>query len=118
MLLLSTLTTAVDKSDKATISSYDIAAVTANLTNDKLSLMLEAKGSTTYWGYQYSAGQWGDALFKVERCLPIFSFRRDPAGVVTLISGIFSMRKRLEVEAARRGQSVPTVHKPEIYSNL
>jgi len=59
------------------------------------------------------SGDGGDALFKVERCLPIFSFRRDPAGVVTLILGIFRMGKRLEVEAARRGQSVPAVRKPE-----
>jgi hypothetical protein len=59
------------------------------------------------------SGDGGDALFKVERCLPIFSFRRDPAGVVSLILGIFRMGKRLEVEAARRGQSVPAVHKPE-----
>jgi hypothetical protein len=58
------------------------------------------------------SGNRGDALFKVERCLPIFSFRRDPAGVVSLILGFYRMRKRLEVEAARRGQSVPAVHKP------
>jgi hypothetical protein len=64
------------------------------------------------------SGDGGDALFKVERCLPIFSFRRDPAGVVSLFLGIFRMGKRLEVEAARRGQSVPAVRKPEGYSNL
>jgi hypothetical protein len=64
------------------------------------------------------SGDGGDALFKVERCLPNVGFSRDPAGVVSLISIFIRMRKRLEVEAARRGQSVPAVHKPEGYSNL
>jgi hypothetical protein len=58
------------------------------------------------------SGDGEDVLFKVERCLPIFSFRRDPAGVVTLISGIVNMRKRLEVEATRRGQTVPKINLP------
>jgi hypothetical protein len=59
------------------------------------------------------SGDGSDALFKVERCLPIFSFRRDPAGVVSLILGIFRMGKRLEVEAARRGQPVPKINLTE-----
>jgi len=58
------------------------------------------------------SGDGGEALFKVERCLPIFSFRRDPAGVVSLVSGIFRMGKRLEVEAQCRGQAVPKINLP------
>jgi hypothetical protein len=58
------------------------------------------------------SGDGGDTLFKVERCLPIFSFRRDPAGVMSLILGIFRMGKRLEVEAQCRGQSVPNINLP------
>lgn len=53
-----------------------------------------------------------NTLFEVIRCLPIFSFRRDPAGVVSLVLSIFRMRKRLKVEAARRGQSVPKINLP------
>jgi len=64
------------------------------------------------------SGDGGVALFKVERCLPNVGFSRDPAGAVSLILSIIRMGKRLEVEAARRGQSVPAVHKPEEYSNL
>ena len=56
------------------------------------------------------SGDRGDALFKVERCLPIISASRDPAGVVSLIFGFSRMRKRLEVEAARRGQPVPKIN--------
>jgi hypothetical protein len=58
------------------------------------------------------SGDGENALFKVERCLPIFSFRRDPAGVVSLILSFLSMRKRLEVEATRRGQLVPKINLP------
>jgi hypothetical protein len=64
------------------------------------------------------SGDGGVALFKIERCLPNVSFSRDPAGVVSLILGFSRMRKRLEVEASRRGQSVPAVHKPESFSTL
>lgn len=59
-----------------------------------------------------------DVFFKVERCLPIFSASRDPAGMVSLISNIFNMGKRLEIEAKRRGQPVPIVRKPQEFSNL
>jgi hypothetical protein len=76
------------------------------VSNENMSFVGEVSGD----GYE--------ALFKVERCLPIFSFRRDPAGAVALISSIFRMGKRLEVEAARRGQPVPTVRKPQEFSNL
>lgn len=53
-----------------------------------------------------------DALFKVDRCLPNFSLRLDPAGLASLILSIFRMRGRLEVEAARRNQSVPKINLP------
>jgi hypothetical protein len=58
------------------------------------------------------SGDGGYALFKVERCLPIFSASRDPAGVFSLILSFYRMGKRLEVEAGRRSQSVPKINLP------
>lgn len=58
------------------------------------------------------SGDRSDAFFKVERRLPIFNFRRDPAGVVSLILSFYHMSKRLEIEAARRDQSVPKINMP------
>jgi hypothetical protein len=54
-----------------------------------------------------------NALFKVERCLPVFSLRRDPGGVVSLILSFYRMGKRLEAEAARRDQPVPIINLPD-----
>jgi hypothetical protein len=58
-----------------------------------------------------------DALFKVERGLPIFSAGRDPASIISLVSNIYRMGKRLEVEAARRNQPVPKIRLPHEYSS-
>jgi hypothetical protein len=63
------------------------------------------------------SGDGGDVLFKVERCLPCLSAKRDPAGLFSLLLGFLRMRKRLEVEAARRGQLVPIVRLPKNYGN-
>ena len=49
------------------------------------------------------------AKFQVERQLPCASFRRDPKGMISLGRMMMRMRKRLETEAARRGQPVPVV---------
>jgi hypothetical protein len=70
----------------------------------------------SFVGEVFEAGN--EVLFKVERCLPIFSANRDPAGMIALMVNIFRMGKRLEVEAARRGQPVPIIRKPQEYSNL
>lgn len=55
----------------------------------------------------------GGALFAVERRLPGVSFKLNPGGLLTLIRVIVGLRKRLAVEAARRGQPVPVVRLPD-----
>ncbi len=54
-------------------------------------------------------GNGTSAHFQVERQLPCASFRRDPKGMISLGRMMMRMRKRLETEAARRGQPVPVV---------
>lgn len=54
-------------------------------------------------------GNGASALFQIERQLPSASFRRDPKGMISLGGMMMRMRKRLEIEAGRRGQPVPVV---------
>jgi hypothetical protein len=57
------------------------------------------------------------ALFKVERPLPSISRKVTPKGMLKVIKVMLACRKRLEVEAARRGQSVPAVRRPKEFGN-
>lgn len=59
------------------------------------------------------SGDRAEALFKVERQLTSVSFKRGLKGMLSLGMIMLSMRTRLQVEAARRGQPVPTVRLPE-----
>lgn len=59
----------------------------------------------------------GDVLFAVERRLPGVSFKLNPSGLFTLIRVMLGFRKRLAIEAARRGQPVPIVRLPDEYGN-
>jgi hypothetical protein len=54
-------------------------------------------------------GDGNGALFKVERQLPCVSFKRGLKDMLSLVLTMGQLGKRLEVEAARRGQPVPTV---------
>lgn len=49
------------------------------------------------------------ASFRVERQLPSASFRRSLKGMISLGRMMMRMRKRLVIEATRRGQPVPVV---------
>ena len=53
------------------------------------------------------------ALFKVERQLPGISMKVTPKGMLKVIQVMLACRKRLEAEAARRGQPVPKVRLPQ-----
>jgi hypothetical protein len=54
-------------------------------------------------------------LFKVERALPGVSLKTNPKGILTIMRVMLGFRKRLEIEASRRGQSVPLVRLPDEY---
>ncbi len=54
-------------------------------------------------------------LFKVERSLPGVDFKASLKGFLTLIRVIQGFKKRLEVEAERRGQPVPKLRFPGEY---
>jgi hypothetical protein len=58
-------------------------------------------------------GNGTSATLQVERQLPCASFRRDLKGMISLGRMMMRMRKRLEAEAARRGQAVPVVRQVE-----
>jgi hypothetical protein len=52
------------------------------------------------------------AIFKVERQLPSVSFKLGLKDILSLGMMMLSMKKRLEIEAGRRGQPVPVVRLP------
>lgn len=64
----------------------------------------------TFLGHLTREG--GHVWFVAERQLPGVSFKLNPGGMVTLIRVILGFRKRLAIEAARRGQPVPVVRLP------
>jgi hypothetical protein len=51
-------------------------------------------------------------LFKVKRQLGSAEMKVDLKGMLTLIAGIRKLGKRIDVEASRRGQPVPTLRRP------
>lgn len=59
------------------------------------------------------SGNDGTALFRVERRVPDVSLKLNPRGIATVIKVMLGFRKRLEIEAARRGQPVPAVRLPD-----
>ena len=60
-------------------------------------------------------GEDGSILFQVERSLPGVDFKTSLKGFLTLIRVIGGFKKRLEVEAERRGQPVPALRYPGEY---
>lgn len=61
----------------------------------------------TFTGTVYCNG--GRALFKMEHQLPSMNFKRGLRDMLSLGSQMLRMKKRLEIEAARRGQPVPVI---------
>lgn len=57
----------------------------------------------------------GSAIFAVERRMPDVSLKLNPSGLAAVIKVMLGFRKRLEIEAARRGQPVPVVRLPDEY---
>jgi hypothetical protein len=57
-------------------------------------------------------GSQDEGFFKVERSLQGVSFKTNLKGILTLVRIMFGFRKRLEIEASRRGQPVPAVRFP------
>lgn len=59
------------------------------------------------------SGEHGSAQFTVEQRLPGINFSLGPGGMLTFMKQMLGFRKRLPVEAARRGQPVPVVRLPQ-----
>jgi hypothetical protein len=60
-------------------------------------------------------GNQNEAYFKVERQIQGVSFKTDLKGILSLTRIMLGFRKRLEVEASRRGQPVPVIRFPGEY---
>jgi hypothetical protein len=73
------------------------------LSNENITLIGEVNGDDR------------SALFRVERALPGVDFKTSLKGFVNLIRVIQGFKTRLEAEAERRGQPVPTLRLPGEY---
>jgi hypothetical protein len=71
------------------------------VSNENLSFLGEVSGDVD------------SVLFKIERPLPGVSLKVNPTGILNLVQIMLGFRKRLEVEAGRRGQPVPVVRLPQ-----
>lgn len=65
----------------------------------------------SFTGAVYCNG--GKALFKAQHQLPGINFKRGLGDMLSLGSQMLSMKRRLEIEARRRGQPVPIIRLPE-----
>ena len=65
----------------------------------------------SFTGTVYGNGR--RALFKAEHQLPGINFKRGLGDMLSLGGQMLSMKRRLEIEARRRGQPVPVIRLPE-----